>query len=390
MSKQSKKVQAKPLPTMEDINSFRNYIEACLVSAIESLTARFKYYAWKKLSQCTLISIMLFNRKRPGELERICLDDYKRAKKFEETNKDEYNQLSSQNKRLVDEYLRIEFREVGREIPLLLSTSMRSFIDIILSHRSAAQIHPDNPFIFALPGFDGTRYKHLEACVLMRKFSEKCEAVYPERLRATELRKHFATTVASLKIDECQIYDVSNFMGHAEKIYRDHYRQAVVTRDVCGVSQILEVASGVNIMIRRDQSRSTSEPTFQKQAKANDTDNDDQNAFLDNMPHHEEVNSSDSENFHDTTRVKNLTRRKRKILSFELLDRQPSDATSNSGESMKKKSKTDDLVKDKQKKVNTKKHGLIRKKKIVFDTFGNSIKALILPSGKLMRQCLKR
>ncbi|CAD6221818.1 GSCOCG00011646001-RA-CDS, partial [Cotesia congregata] len=104
----------------------------------------------------------------------------------------------------------------------------------------------DNPFIFALPGFDGTRYHHLEACALMRHYSTKCNAKYPERLRATELRKHFATTVASLKIDECQIYDVSNFMGHAEQIHRDHFRQTIVTRDVCGVSQILEVASGVN------------------------------------------------------------------------------------------------------------------------------------------------
>lgn len=268
VQKKQKRHKKEPLPTMEDINSFRNYVEASLVSAIESLVEGFEYYAWKKLCQCTLIFILLFNRKRPGELERICLDDYQKAKTFEETNKDEYNRLSSEDKKLVDEYLRIEFGgKKGREVPLLLSTSMRSFIDTIISHRSAAQVHPDNPFIFGLPGFDGTRYKHLEACVLMRNFSKKCNAKYPERLRATGLRKHFATTVASLKIDECRIYDVSNFMGHAEKIHRDHYRQSVVTRDVCGVSQILEDASGVNSMIQRSQNKSTSEPTFEKQAE---------------------------------------------------------------------------------------------------------------------------
>ncbi|XP_074097653.1 uncharacterized protein LOC141526516 isoform X2 [Cotesia typhae] len=255
---QQKRHKQEFLPVMDDINSFRDYVESNLVQAIEALTEGFTYYAWKKLSQCTLIFILLFNRKRPGELERIRIDDFKKAKSFEGTNKDEYHRLSENDKELVDEYLRIEFSgKKGREVPLLLSTGMRSFINTILLHRPAAGVHTDNPFIFGLPGFDGTRYKHLEACVLMRNFSKRCNAKFPDRLRAAGLRKHFATTVASLKIDECQIYDVSNFMGHAEKIHRDYYRQTVVTRDVCGVSKILEVASGVKRVEPTNQSSFT-------------------------------------------------------------------------------------------------------------------------------------
>lgn len=40
-------------------------------------------------------------------------------------------------------------------------------------------------------------------------------------------------------------------MGHAEKIHRDRYRQPVVTRDLLGVSEILEMASGVTGNVKR-------------------------------------------------------------------------------------------------------------------------------------------
>ncbi|KAH0555279.1 hypothetical protein KQX54_016723 [Cotesia glomerata] len=116
----------------------------------------------------------------------------------------------------------------------------------------------DEVFPIKVDSFDGTHYRYLHACELMRRFSKLCDAQHPERLRATELRKHFATTVAPLKIDECQIYDISNSMGHAENIHRSYYRQSVVTRDLCGVSKILEVASGVPNVIPRAQTNAGS------------------------------------------------------------------------------------------------------------------------------------
>ncbi|CAD6211449.1 GSCOCG00010989001-RA-CDS [Cotesia congregata] len=390
---QQRRHNQKPLPTMDDINLFRDYVEKNLALAIESLVKGYTDHAWKKLAQCTLIFILLFNRKRPGELQRILIDDYKRAETFEKTNKDEYDRLSSMDKKLVDEYLRIEFGgKKGREVPLLLSSNMRGFIDLILTHRSAAKIHPDNPFIFALPGFDGTRYKHLKACALMRNYSKRCGAQYPKRIRATGLRKHFATTVASLKIDECQIYDVSNFMGHAEKIHRDHYRQAVVTRDVCGVSRILEVASGVKRVMRRDQDRSASSSTSQKQSDASDDDSSAMDVSLDMDQSTEESNSnSDQDNSTVTAHMKKFLTKKRKLDDIASSDEEFDDVTSRSDKNPKisKTKPYDDALTAEPRRINTKRTWSSEEKTIVLKTFGYSIKLMKTPSAEVMTKFLE-
>lgn len=204
------------------------------------------------MSQATLIFVLLFNRKRPGELERVLIDDYTNAEPFSKSNPDAYEKLSDSQKVIVDEYLRFNFGgKRNREIPILLSIEMQNYVTMIINNREKAGVEEKNPFIFGIPGFDGTRYKHLRACNLLRRFSKLCNAKYPERLRAGKLRKHFATTIASLEIDECRIYDISNFMGHHENIHRSHYRQQVVTRDVLGVSEFLEIASGTTKTLSR-------------------------------------------------------------------------------------------------------------------------------------------
>ncbi|XP_034945194.1 uncharacterized protein [Chelonus insularis] len=211
----------------------------------------------EEAENCVIVTkkVLIFNRKRPGELERVTIDDYERAVTFSESNKEGYEKLSEGNKKLVDEYIRFELGgKKDRNVPVIISREMKTGIDTLLKYRSYTGICLDNPMIFALPGEENAgRYKHLKICTLMREFSAKSGVSNPKTLRTTPLRKHVATTVASLKIAESRVFDISNFMGHAEAIHRQHYRQAVISRDLCEVSQILEVAVGM----RQDSQRTT-------------------------------------------------------------------------------------------------------------------------------------
>ena len=115
----------------------------------------------------------------------------------------------------------------------------------MLEYRVNVKVHNRNPFLYGIPGYDEGRWKHLRACSLLRKYAAQCGAEHPERLRGTQLRKQLATQCADMNIDENQVVDLANFMGHAEKIHREHYRQPVARRDVCGISKLLETASGI-------------------------------------------------------------------------------------------------------------------------------------------------
>ncbi|XP_043460944.1 uncharacterized protein LOC122497741 [Leptopilina heterotoma] len=76
----------------------------------------------------------------------------------------------------------------------------------------------------------------------MRKFSEDCGATMPETLRGTFLRKHLATYSAVLGINENEMQDLANFMGHDEKIHKDVYRLPNAVKDVTEVSKFLQAA----------------------------------------------------------------------------------------------------------------------------------------------------
>jgi len=59
----------------------------------------------------------------------------------------------------------------------------------------------------------------------MRKFAEKCNATSSTTLRGTALRKHVATYYIQLNLNEVEVSELATFMGHADKIHKQHYRQ---------------------------------------------------------------------------------------------------------------------------------------------------------------------
>lgn len=83
----------------------------------------------------------------------------------------------------------------------------------------------------------------------MRRFSVESDIANPELLRGTYLRKHLATQAAFLDLDDTEVSDLVNFMGHADKIHREHYRIPVASREVNRVSRVLEIGIGKNSIL---------------------------------------------------------------------------------------------------------------------------------------------
>lgn len=63
-------------------------------------------------------------------------------------------------------------------------------------------------------------------------------------MTATNMRKQLATMCVSLKLDDAEVADVADFMGHAELVHRNSYRQNTIDRQVVKMSQWLEAALG--------------------------------------------------------------------------------------------------------------------------------------------------
>ncbi|KAG5858327.1 hypothetical protein JTB14_035717 [Gonioctena quinquepunctata] len=76
----------------------------------------------------------------------------------------------------------------------------------------------------------------------MRRYSVECGASDPELLRATTLKKRIASNSASLKLDSEELEQLQGYLGHADKIHREYYRQPIAERDIINMERVLLAA----------------------------------------------------------------------------------------------------------------------------------------------------
>ncbi|KAL3289322.1 hypothetical protein HHI36_003752 [Cryptolaemus montrouzieri] len=175
----------------------------------------------------------------------------------EKTDKDLYEALSNENKDLAKKYVRVRIMgKLQRTVTVILHKELVQCLELLLKYRQKMEVPENNPYVFGIPSGMKKEITYLRACALMRKYSEECGAVHPERLRATKLRKHIATICINLNLQE---EDLANFMGHHENIHKQIYRQPVMNREILNVSRLLEAAQGENSDIETSDAESNME-----------------------------------------------------------------------------------------------------------------------------------
>lgn len=162
---------------------------------------------------------------------------------------------------------------MGHTVPVLLSNHLFQSVILILKYRKQAGVSKKNPYVFGLPGRNKERYKYLRACALLRKFAEECNGNQSSTLRGTILRKHVATYCIQLDLNEIDISDLATFMGHSDKIHKNHYRQPLASRDILKISQYLEAVQDANKNENLDEDSTDSNFENDESLKENNFDN---------------------------------------------------------------------------------------------------------------------
>lgn len=266
------------LPSIQDIKMFHNYLDNKRKEISIQLASCFNKNTWRDLAELTLVSIQLFNRRRAGEIERVLIDDYRSYQSIDENvDKDLYNSLSKESKKLAQKYVRFTITgKLYRTVPVLLHNDLVNCIELLLKYRKNAGVSENNPYVFGLPSIGNSKQKYLRACKLMKKFSQQCGAEFPERLRGTELRKQIATACVAMELSENEVSDVANFMGHADKVHKEIYRQPIISREIVKISKILEAAQGTEDKSDNEVDCSTDDSEYNSEAETHRADNIDQ------------------------------------------------------------------------------------------------------------------
>jgi len=182
---------------------FRNHLIDIQNKCVKALKIDFNNLkAYKELQESILAQLILLNRRRSGEVQRIFLETYISAPS--EVSQEEVNSsLSEIERHLTQQFKRIVIRgKRGRGVPILFTPSLQKSIKLLLETRKITNyIDKHNIYLFALPN----SMSCLRGSDAIRKLSKDCGAKNPENLTSTKLRKQVATVAQLLNLSESDI-----------------------------------------------------------------------------------------------------------------------------------------------------------------------------------------
>lgn len=227
------------IPLVEDVKKLNKF----LIGQAEKLRHEVEsgnLLLYPELAQVCLAQIILFNRRRSGEAERMPVSAYSEALKGCGTPDPMIlSVLNEFEKRLCMTHLRVEIKgKRGRRVPVLFTKEMKRTVDVLIKVRQEASV--TQPYLFARPGSNTKPYRGTD-CI--RKYSNLAELQNPNAITSTKLRKQLCTLAQVLNLSETSQDILATFQGHNIKVHREFYRLPESTLQVAKVSKILH---GIN------------------------------------------------------------------------------------------------------------------------------------------------
>ncbi|XP_060525289.1 uncharacterized protein LOC132701425 [Cylas formicarius] len=199
------------VPLASDLKLLKEYLMSTAKEAANLLSANaMNVNAFLILMETVYCRIILLNRRRPGELQRLLKDTYVASEKSSNSYEEFSEVMSKAEKNLLQHFKRIVIRgKRGRGVPVIFSHDVQVHIDQLLQARSNF-VNDNNRYLFANPNTNTPicGYK------VVAKYAKGCGAKNLEAITCTRLRKHLATLTQLFNRTENEIEQLSNFMGH--------------------------------------------------------------------------------------------------------------------------------------------------------------------------------
>nr|CAI5817390.1 unnamed protein product [Callosobruchus analis] len=232
------------IPMAEDIKKFEAYLNEILQKAKELLTEDpSDKKAFRDLVDGTFCRVLLFNRRRVGELQRMTLSAYL---KNELTASSEFEKALTPTEIILYKSLkRVVIRgKRGRGVPVLFEKSILEYIELLIEHRRNFNLD-DNIYLFANPGTNNsiTGYKVMLKHSRLAIRNQQRASV----LSSTRLRKHLATMTQIYHMGKNDLEQLATFMGHTEKTHSSFYRLPDDVYQTAKVSKLLLLSKNDNL-----------------------------------------------------------------------------------------------------------------------------------------------
>ena len=224
------------LPVTSDLMKLNSLINERICKATQDISVFPSEENYFKLAKVTLCKIIVFNKRRSGEVSRISVADYlKRPDWSSKQNEEICKSMSELEKKLAD---RLDMIKVsgkrGRHVPILLTRDVVRAMDLLVRDRCHVNIKDSNKYFFATTGD-----KYLRGHEVLHAIAQEAGLSNPSAMTSTNLRKYVATVSQIIALDKEELEWLADHLGHSIEVHRDFYRLQESTLEMSKVSKLL-------------------------------------------------------------------------------------------------------------------------------------------------------
>ncbi|PJE78088.1 hypothetical protein CI610_02980 [invertebrate metagenome] len=222
------------LPVTKDVQKLHNYLK----QESEKLRKDCQMDDYRRFAEICLAQIILFNRKRSGEAERIHIKDFQGLLIDTQVDEDIYSSLTQLEKEIIKSHKRIEIvGKRGSKVPVILTDDMIQNLNCLLKIREGMSISSD--FLF---GKCNSQFP-IRGSDALRNLAVESGASNPSLLTSTKLRKQLATVSQLLGLNEHGQDALAKFMGHDIRVHRSYYELPENTMQLARMSRVLHAVN---------------------------------------------------------------------------------------------------------------------------------------------------
>ncbi|KAL1510052.1 hypothetical protein ABEB36_004708 [Hypothenemus hampei] len=224
------------VPLASDLKLLKEFLCLKANDAVNKLQVESDLTSYKILLEIVYCRVLILNRRRPGELQRLPLHIYESCTNGEKNNYEEFSDIVTPSEKiLLKKFKRVVIRgKRGRGVPVLFSDDIQNHIKVLLHHRPIF-LSKKNIYLFGNPG----TIEPICGYKILNKYAHSCGAKNPKAISSTKLRKHLATLTQIFSMTDSDLEQLATFMGHSIGVHRGNYRLPNDVYQTAKISKLL-------------------------------------------------------------------------------------------------------------------------------------------------------
>ena len=138
------------MPITSDIRTFLEFLSGKIKQYVDDLSKLKTLDIWMKLSKCVHAFLIVFNRRRVGEVSKLKIETYTHMPNYDEMETDVFTQTLS----TIEQYLCKHYSYMttkgkrNRRVPILYPQNIKVALDSLVENRQTCGIKTNNQYLF--------------------------------------------------------------------------------------------------------------------------------------------------------------------------------------------------------------------------------------------------